>query len=385
VLLVVSANSRIVPGPRSQVDLAVPEWSVTTAKRIDGWNFMTQQQRERFQFPAAGLSSGHNYKPDLTWMPGPSPSAETVPEDGGGGEGHHDRRIRSLPDKVTSVYSKVKNLNTSGNAGIMVIQEPHVGQDWPASTPGYRRVVGPPEKYRDEILRETVIYALSVDPGGNDNFTASPIVDLHDFDSNKDLVNRASVMTLYHQRTGIQPCSMLFTGDAYGECLVHSDVIDLLPATPQAGVKMVTLLKVPHHGSWLTGVNTASNLFGKVLADFYLICAAPVGTRNHPDRLTLEAIIGTFNHPLRKTRPTLIFSNPAAIQESGALKAILHPESDFNPTKMNYNIYSLAGSKDMRQAARGRMYFWTADPANEAFPIMMTSELTEWVLLAREH
>lgn len=365
------------------MEVSVPVWGSPQ----QAWD-LDARQKARFRVPSTGLST--SYEDQLSWISGPIPNRQTVTDNGGGGV-THNRRVRS-PRDVTGIYNVIMRLNKEGR-GIIPITEPQIGQKWrpPLATPGYRLIVGPPAGYRDEILRETVLFAFGVDPMGDSSFNSTPKVLLSDFSDN--VVNGASLVTLYHQSAGPEPsaspklCSMLFTGDAFGDCLINDEVLKLLP--PPTGKfaisSMVTLLKVPHHGSWNTSGASGGKIdfFNMVLAENYLICAAPNSERRHPDPLVLEAIIKTFDknkNPVRNSMltPTLIFTDPDIGTNGDAVAQLLVPASDLHPTKIGYNIIKLK-KNNVNACSAGRLYFSRTEIPGLPEVVMMSYDVRDWM------
>ena len=95
----------------------------------------------------------------------------------------------------------------------------------------------------------------------------------------KTVNNLSSVVTLAE----VGKKTMLLTGDARGDSVIEGlKGAGLLSPGPLH----VSLLKMPHHGSWR---NMSGTFFEQVVADFYVFSAD--GKYDNPDEATIESLL----------------------------------------------------------------------------------------------
>ena len=119
-----------------------------------------------------------------------------------------------------------------------------------------------------------------------------------------DVVNRASVITMFERRDSMTArdanFTMLFTGDAFdASCDIRDTLMSwnpqLVPPTLQLDV-----LKIPHHGSDRT---TSSGFYKYCRAFVYIISAAQQNTHGNPKISSLKAIVSGFKDKTVSSEP----------------------------------------------------------------------------------
>jgi len=124
--------------------------------------------------------------------------------------------------------------------------------------------------YRYKFRQELVLWSLYADARGDETFTREGTRALFDWHRHGfDIVNQASIMTLYQRDLNNARFTMFFTGDAYDSCLSVSSaqVMGLIrPANSISAVVFVNVLKARTiHGCF--SLKWRTDYLGKPFAD----------------------------------------------------------------------------------------------------------------------